>query len=443
MDADPLTLKATFPKLKKWYGPRQVQKYGDLPLFWQDLEKWANLRPVLREFEQDETASSGKRSKLSLYEAENKWSNYVLSDPIEALSVREQRIMLARMQLEDVSVKLNNVVVLAQEAEKDPNRSPSPDPVYNAQGKRTNTREVRMRTKFMQQRKKLLDDILRMKPSLAGSSAGVRDGNAAPKLQRKIYIPVKDFPGRNFIGLIIGPRGDTQKRLEQDTGCKIAIRGKGSVKAGRQGKPEDEVDELHVIVTGPNEEAVDRASDQVEKLLRPLDDADNTHKQEQLKQLAMYNGTFRDHETCHYCGGKGHKQWECPDKRNEQARNRPGPDSRGGSFFGQLQCKYCGERSHPSADCPTLRSRQGPPTLGVPSQAPPAPVSGGDDEFNDFWADINGASGPSSGPPGGPPIPPPSLQHAMPPPPMPMPPPMPPPPMPPPPDFPAPPPPRS
>ncbi len=33
-----------------------------------------------------------------------------------------------------------------------------------------------------------------------------------------LYIPldvqVKDYPGYNFIGLILGPRGNTQKRME-------------------------------------------------------------------------------------------------------------------------------------------------------------------------------------------------------------------------------------
>lgn len=40
----------------------------------------------------------------------------------------------------------------------------------------------------------------------------------------------------NFIGLIIGPRGNTQKRMEKETRCKIAIRGKGAVKEGRASK---------------------------------------------------------------------------------------------------------------------------------------------------------------------------------------------------------------
>lgn len=43
-----------------------------------------------------------------------------------------------------------------------------------------------------------------------------------------MYIPKN--PGVNFIGLIIGPGGHYQKRLEEESECKILIRGKGSQK---------------------------------------------------------------------------------------------------------------------------------------------------------------------------------------------------------------------
>jgi hypothetical protein len=41
------------------------------------------------------------------------------------------------------------------------------------------------------------------------------------KLRQKLYIPIKEFPTYNFIGLVIGPRGNTQKRMEKETGCKV------------------------------------------------------------------------------------------------------------------------------------------------------------------------------------------------------------------------------
>ena len=48
---------------------------------------------------------------------------------------------------------------------------------------------------------------------------------------KKIFIPLKDYPGYNFIGLIIGPRGNTQKRMQSETNTKIAIRGRGGLGA--------------------------------------------------------------------------------------------------------------------------------------------------------------------------------------------------------------------
>ena len=44
------------------------------------------------------------------------------------------------------------------------------------------------------------------------------------KKTAKLFVPVKEYPGYPFIGLILGPRGNTQKKLERETGTKIVIR---------------------------------------------------------------------------------------------------------------------------------------------------------------------------------------------------------------------------
>lgn len=43
-------------------------------------------------------------------------------------------------------------------------RSPSPEPVYDSQGKRLNTREVRQRTKLEAERHKLVQEMLKLNP---------------------------------------------------------------------------------------------------------------------------------------------------------------------------------------------------------------------------------------------------------------------------------------
>jgi hypothetical protein len=46
----------------------------------------------------------------------------------------------------------------------------------------------------------------------------------------KIYLP--HVQGINYVGLLIGPKGIYQKKLEEKTNCKILIRGKNSHKEG-------------------------------------------------------------------------------------------------------------------------------------------------------------------------------------------------------------------
>jgi len=55
------------------------------------------------------------------------------------------------------------------------------------------------------------------------------------KIVDRVSIPQEEHPEINFVGLLIGPRGNTLKGLEKDTGAKIIIRGKGSVKEGKVG----------------------------------------------------------------------------------------------------------------------------------------------------------------------------------------------------------------
>lgn len=78
--------------------------------------------------------------------------------------------------------------------------------------------------------------------------------NDASKIKRKIVLP-KDS-NFNYTGLLIGPKGNNQKQLEEKTGCKILVRGKGS--QNQTGDYEDEED-LHVLVLGDGEAQVAKA----------------------------------------------------------------------------------------------------------------------------------------------------------------------------------------
>ncbi|XP_019762404.1 protein held out wings isoform X3 [Dendroctonus ponderosae] len=125
-------------------------------------------------------------------------------------------------------------------------------------------------------------------------------------LTEKVYVPVKEHPDFNFVGRILGPRGMTAKQLEQETGCKIMVRGKGSMRDKKKedqnrGKPNWEhlSDELHVLLTVDDTEnraqiKLARAVEEVKKLLVPQAEGEDELKKRQLMELAIINGTYRD-----------------------------------------------------------------------------------------------------------------------------------------------------
>ena len=50
------------------------------------------------------------------------------------------------------------------------------------------------------------------------------------KLMHKIYVPVDRFPGFNFVGKILGNKGENLKKIALETKTRIAILGQGSAK---------------------------------------------------------------------------------------------------------------------------------------------------------------------------------------------------------------------
>lgn len=99
----------------------------------------------------------------------------------------------------------------------------------------------------------MIEKAFRLNPRFK-PPADYRSSNT--KRSKKIYIPVNLYPDYNFIGLIIGPRGMTQKEMETTSGAKIAIRGKGSVKEGKKNQQGGEDEELHVLITGDTKEQI-------------------------------------------------------------------------------------------------------------------------------------------------------------------------------------------
>ncbi|XP_064411469.1 KH domain-containing, RNA-binding, signal transduction-associated protein 2 isoform X2 [Latimeria chalumnae] len=123
------------------------------------------------------------------------------------------------------------------------------------------------------------------------------------KLSERVLIPVKQYPKFNFVGKLLGPRGNSLKRLQEETGAKMSILGKGSM---RDKAKEEELrksgeakyvhlsEELHVLIEvfAPPGEAYSRMShalEEIKKFLVP--DYNDEIRQEQLRELSYLNGS--------------------------------------------------------------------------------------------------------------------------------------------------------
>ncbi|RZB76197.1 KH domain-containing protein isoform C [Glycine soja] len=106
----------------------------------------------------------------------------------------------------------------------------------------------------------------------------------APVVKRviRLDVPVDKFPNYNFVGRILGPRGNSLKRVEAMTECRVYIRGCGSVKDSikeekLKEKPgyEHLKEPLHVLVEAEFPEDIinarlDHAVAILENLLKPV-----------------------------------------------------------------------------------------------------------------------------------------------------------------------------
>lgn len=178
--------------------------------------------------------------------------------------------------------------------------------------------------------------------------------------------------------------------METESGAKIAIRGKGSVKEGKgrsdAAHTSNQEEDLHCLIMADTEEKVNKAKKLIHNVIETAastPEGQNELKRNQLRELAALNGTLRDDENqaCQNCmivrhlrstkanmdtGGQiGHRKYDCPEQRN---------------FTANIICRVCGNAGHMARDCPD-RQRGSDARNNIPGGygAPPQRRVGGGD----------------------------------------------------------------
>lgn len=213
-------------------------------------------------------------------------------------------------------------------------REPSPPPQYDLSGNRTNTREARLLEQLEKERHALVELAI----TLIKNYDPPLDYKKPAKTSEKLFIPVKEYPDINFVGLLLGPRGNTLRQLQDNLGAKLAIRGKGLVKGGKLSDSGGLLlfeEDLHVVITADSTAKINRAIELTNEVLDKAISSpvgQNDLKRDQLRELAVLNGTLR--ET---------KPYVPPEVFNQ--RKNPMRD------ITQIVCRVCGNVGHYSRDC--------------------------------------------------------------------------------------------
>ncbi|GAM84832.1 hypothetical protein ANO11243_028340 [Dothideomycetidae sp. 11243] len=335
-------------------------------------------RSPVRELNPDGTKKRKKRNRWG--DAKDNKAAGLMNLPTAVLgnmTAEQLDAYTLHVRIEEISQKLRiNDVVPA-----DGDRSPSPPPQYDNFGRRVNTREYRYKKRLEDERHKLVEKAIKVIPGYHPPS----DYRRPLKTQEKVYVPVNDYPEINFIGLLIGPRGNTLKKMEAESGAKIAIRGKGSVKEGKgrsdAAHSSNQEEDLHCLIMADTEEKIIKAKRAIHNVIETaasIPEGQNELKRNQLRELAALNGTLRDDENqaCQNCGEIGHRKYDCPQQRN---------------YTASIICRVCGNAGHMARDCPDRQRGASWRNDGPPPRAA-GRIGAADAEFDNFLQEV-GASG--------------------------------------------------
>ncbi|CAB3374342.1 Hypothetical predicted protein [Cloeon dipterum] len=194
------------------------------------------------------------------------------------------------------------------------------------------------------------------------------------KVTVRVVVPVRDHPKFNFVGKLLGPKGNSLKRLQEETMTKMAILGRGSM---RDKQKEEELrasndpkfshlnDDLHVEVTAfaPPAEAHARIAYALAEIRRFLvPDYNDEIRQEQMWEMQVLKN--RQRSSGAECEGA-----ECASSSASSGSPSPPPPQLSGS----PPSGKGSPQQHPASRGVLIRSQQQPPLM---AGLPPAMVPG-------------------------------------------------------------------
>ena len=313
------------------FVPNYNYLYGKKTLWSQDIELDSILNQYKRIHILDK--NSLKRAKWSSEEDKVFTPAPVTSIP-KNIDINTFENLLRKQKLAQIEKKISTGNFIDEEIDNDKDlRTPSPEPIYDPRsGQRLNTRELRNKEKFLKQKNLLISELIKYDENYKPPQ-----GYKPPKKTHKIYIPNNEK--YYFTRYILGPKGENLKRIQNNSNCKISIRGEGGGWQTNQNQNQNKPKEaLHLLIEADNDEILQKG---INLILPYLNENSQEYKAAKLALITQIN-VNNNEWSCEICGEKGHKSWACPLNINQ--------------YKAEVVCQYCGDKGHPSMDCPFLEN---------------------------------------------------------------------------------------
>jgi hypothetical protein len=170
---------------------RPESAHPGLPPFLSPLRRSSQplFRWGLAAIEDNKPASKRKRCRWSDIDPEAEKQANLHAAP--AIGLPNERIRCARLQ-----GRLNEITQVMtggslENIDLGRPRSPSPEPTYDAHGKRTNTRDQRLRDRYTREKQEIVVEISRINPDFDASAVGAV---LTFKRTAKFPIPWREYP---------------------------------------------------------------------------------------------------------------------------------------------------------------------------------------------------------------------------------------------------------
>ncbi|XP_057508671.1 LOW QUALITY PROTEIN: uncharacterized protein LOC130791522 [Actinidia eriantha] len=222
-----------------------------------------SLVPIYRGGKKPGGSDAVNEESTTQVQRKTKWGTDLTQDA----AVRKGRALAYQTRVEQITKQLNSGLLEMGDNQDSALVAQNTDDESSTHQIKTEKSEL-----LELEKREAIGEILKLNPSYKAPP------DYKPLLKEaKVPVPIKQYPGYNFVSLIFGPASDTQKRLERETGAKVRVYGtkadtreKAEIAKTDGNETHGAYEELYVQISADTYDKVDAAVALIELLVTPV-----------------------------------------------------------------------------------------------------------------------------------------------------------------------------